>query len=83
MRLLLASPFGRIAVAVRENETRAALLGYDPRLIKLGVFMVGGAVAGLAGALYVNWGAFVGRRSSPWRSRPRSSSGSPSGASAP
>lgn len=60
MRLLLASPFGRIAVAVRENETRAALLGYDPRLIKLGVFMVGGAVAGLAGALYVNWGAFVG-----------------------
>ncbi|WP_062118766.1 ABC transporter permease subunit [Aureimonas sp. AU40] len=60
LRLLLASSFGRVAVAVRENETRAALLGYDPRIIKLGVFVVGGAVAGLAGALYVNWGAFVG-----------------------
>lgn len=60
MRLVLASPFGRVAVAVRENETRAALLGYDPRLVKLGVFVLGGAVAGLAGALYVNWGAFVG-----------------------
>lgn len=60
MRLLLASTFGRIAVAVRENEVRASLLGYDPRLVKLGVFVVGGAVAGLAGALYVNWGAFVG-----------------------
>ena len=60
LRLLLRSRFGRIAVAVRENETRAALLGYDPRIVKLGVFMVGGAVAGLAGALYVNWSAFVG-----------------------
>lgn len=60
LRLVLASPFGRVAVAVRENETRASLLGYDPRLVKLCVFVLGGAVAGLAGALYVNWGAFVG-----------------------
>lgn len=60
LRLVVASPFGRVAVAVRENETRASLLGYDPRPIKLGVFVLGGAVAGLAGALYVNWGAFVG-----------------------
>ncbi|MBA5777990.1 branched-chain amino acid ABC transporter permease [Stappia sp. F7233] len=59
LRLLLASSFGRIAVAVKENEVRASLLGYDPRLIKLIVFVIGGAVAGLAGALYVNWGAFV------------------------
>ncbi|MBO0902897.1 ABC transporter permease subunit [Jiella sonneratiae] len=60
LRLLLRSSFGRVAIAVRENETRAALLGYDPRLVKLLVFVVGGGVAGLAGALYVNWGAFVG-----------------------
>jgi urea transport system permease protein len=60
LRLILASPFGRIVVAVRENEVRASLLGYDPRLIKLGVFVIGGAIAGLGGALYVNWGAFVG-----------------------
>jgi urea transport system permease protein len=59
LRLILASPFGRIAVAVRENEVRASLLGYDPRKIKLGVFIIGGAIAGFAGALYVNWGAFV------------------------
>jgi urea transport system permease protein len=59
LRLLLASPFGRIAVAVRENEVRASLLGYDPRKIKLGVFIIGGAIAGYAGALFVNWGVFV------------------------
>lgn len=59
LRGILAGRFGRIVVAVRENETRASLLGYDPRLIKLMAFTIGGAIAGLAGALYVNWGAFV------------------------
>ena len=60
LRLLLALPAGRVIVAVRENEVRASLLGYDPRLIKCLTFILGGAIAGLAGALYVNWGAFVG-----------------------
>ncbi|NDW05535.1 ABC transporter permease subunit [Jiella pacifica] len=60
LRLLLRSRFGRVAIAVRENETRAALLGYDPRVVKLWVFVLGGAIAGMGGALYVNWGAFVG-----------------------
>ena len=60
LRLLLSLPAGRIVVAVRENETRASLLGYDPRKVKLLTFILSGAIAGLAGALYVNWGAFVG-----------------------
>lgn len=59
LRILIASTFGRIIIAIRENETRASLLGYDPRRYKLLTFMIGGAVAGFAGALYVNWGAFV------------------------
>lgn len=59
LRVLISSTFGRVIIAIRENETRAALLGYDPRIYKLLTFMIGGAVAGFAGALYVNWGAFV------------------------
>ena len=59
LRALLASRFGRVAVAIRENETRAQLLGYDTRLYKLLVFAVGGGVAGLAGCLYANWGGFI------------------------
>lgn len=59
LRMLIARSFGRVIIAIRENETRAALLGYDVRRYKLLTFMIGGAVAGLAGALYVNWGAFV------------------------
>lgn len=60
LRLILVLPWGRVVIAVRENEVRASLLGYDPRFVKLWTFVVGGALAGLAGALYVNWGAFVG-----------------------
>lgn len=59
LKLLLASHFGRVIVAIRENETRAALLGYDPRLYKLLAFVIGGAIAGLAGCLFTNWGAFI------------------------
>lgn len=59
LRAILAGRFGRVVVAVKENEIRASLLGYDPRLIKLLAFTIGGGIAGLAGALYVNWGAFV------------------------
>ncbi len=59
LRWLLASRFGRVVVAIRENERRAEFLGYDARLYKLIVFSIGGALAGLAGCLFANWGAFV------------------------
>ncbi|MEM6488122.1 MAG: branched-chain amino acid ABC transporter permease [Pseudomonadota bacterium] len=45
------SHFGRVCVAIRENETRAELLGYDARLYKLGLFAIGGGLAALAGVL--------------------------------
>lgn len=53
-KLVLASHFGRVVVAVRENELRAELLGYDVRLFKLLIFTIGGAMAGLAGMLFAN-----------------------------
>lgn len=53
-KLVLASHFGRVVVAVRENELRAELLGYDVRLFKLLIFTLGGAMAGLAGMLFAN-----------------------------
>jgi len=59
LHVLLASHFGRVVVAIRENETRCELLGYDVRLRKLLVFAIGGGIAGLAGCLFANWGAFV------------------------
>lgn len=60
LRLLLAAPFGRICIGMRESEIRAELLGYDVRKYKLGAFCIGAAIAGLAGALFAAWGSFVG-----------------------
>src|SRR5262249_9036215 len=51
---VLRTRFGRVAVAVRENELRAEFLGYDVRLHKLGVFALGGFMAGLSGMLFAN-----------------------------
>ena len=59
LRWLLASDFGRVVVSIRENETRAALLGYDTRRYKLAVFAIGAGIAGVAGVLFTAWGAYV------------------------
>jgi ABC-type branched-subunit amino acid transport system permease subunit len=59
LRALLASHFGRTIVGIRENEQRAQLLGYDPRIYKLATFTIGAALAGYAGCLFANWGNFV------------------------
>lgn len=59
MRALLASPFGRVIVAIRENEQRVELMGYDVRLYKTALFTIGGAIAGLAGVLYASWAEIV------------------------
>ncbi len=48
---LLASPFGAVIEAVRENEQRAAACGFDVARTKLLVFVISAAVCGLAGAL--------------------------------
>jgi ABC-type branched-subunit amino acid transport system permease subunit len=59
LHALMASHFGRVVIAIRENETRCELLGYDVRRHKLLIFTIGGGIAGLAGCLFANWGAFV------------------------
>jgi ABC-type branched-subunit amino acid transport system permease subunit len=59
LHLLLGTRFGRVLVAVRENEQRVEFLGYDARLHKLVAFSIGGALAGLAGCLFVAWGNYV------------------------
>ena len=59
LRFLLVTRFGRVVVAIRENETRAMLLGYDARLYKLLTFVISAAIAGLAGCIYDNWGTFI------------------------
>ena len=48
---ILASPFGAVIEAVRENEMRARASGYDVTLTRLMTFVLSGGFCGLAGAL--------------------------------
>ena len=59
LRGLLATRFGRVLVAIRENEQRVEFLGYDARLHKLVAFTIGGGIAELAGCLFASWGNYV------------------------
>lgn len=47
------SQFGLSLAAVRENELRATTLGHDATRLKVSAFTLSGAIAGLAGALFV------------------------------
>ena len=58
-RWLLQSHFGRVIVAIRENEQRVEFAGYDVRLYKTAIFAIGGGLAALAGVLYANWAGIV------------------------
>jgi branched-chain amino acid transport system permease protein len=60
VRLLLRSDIGRIMVAVRENELRSELIGYDVRLYKMLAFAVSAGIAGLAGCLFSANNGYVG-----------------------
>lgn len=49
---LTSGRFGRLLVAIRDDETRVRFSGYDPTGYKVLVFAISGAIAGVSGALY-------------------------------
>ena len=51
IRILLASPFGRVIAAIKENEHRMRMLGFATFRYKLVCFVLAGMLAGLAGWL--------------------------------
>ena len=57
---IIHSRFGRVIEAIRDNETRAAAIGYPVYGYKLACFVISGAIAGLAGALIANQSGYVG-----------------------
>lgn len=57
---LVRSPFGRTMVAMRENEERSRMLGYNPFTVKLAALTISGLYAGAAGAAYALLFGYVG-----------------------
>lgn len=56
---VLNSPFGRGLMAIRENDTRAALIGLNVYRLRLSAFVIAGFLAGVAGALFALFGRYA------------------------
>jgi branched-chain amino acid transport system permease protein len=52
---IVNSPYGRTLRAMRENELAAGALGKNSTALKMSIFVVGGAIAGLSGAILVGF----------------------------
>lgn len=61
--LSLKSPWGRMMRAIRDNETAAGAMGKDVRKRHLQIFVLGSAVVGIAGALFVMFHGIFSPRS--------------------
>jgi branched-chain amino acid transport system permease protein len=51
MRALTRSQFGEVLTAIRENEERSSLIGFNAAAYRLAAFAISGALTGLSGAL--------------------------------
>jgi urea transport system permease protein len=52
-RALLTTRFGRMMIAIRDDESRLRFLGYDTLWLKLAAWCLSAMIAAVAGALYV------------------------------
>ncbi|TME70888.1 MAG: branched-chain amino acid ABC transporter permease [Chloroflexi bacterium] len=52
---IVNSPYGRTLRAMRDHELAATALGKNPVQLKMTVFIVGGAIAGLSGAILAGY----------------------------
>jgi len=59
LRRLVSSRFGRAIQAIRDDDVRAESIGYPTFRFKLLLFVIAGAIGGLAGALMVNQQNYV------------------------
>ncbi|OIP27126.1 MAG: branched-chain amino acid ABC transporter permease [Chloroflexi bacterium CG15_BIG_FIL_POST_REV_8_21_14_020_46_15] len=58
-QLLANSPYGRVVRAIREDEIAAEALGKDRAKYKAQILMIGSAMVGVAGGLYVQYLHYV------------------------
>jgi len=58
--LIMLSPVGRILIAIRENEIRTQLLGYNVFYYKFFALVLSGTLSGIAGAMHALLFTYVG-----------------------
>ncbi len=65
--MVLRAPFGRVILGIRVNEHRMRALGYNTYAYKLTAFALAGAIAAIAGFLYVTQYRSVNPALFSWR----------------
>ena len=55
MQRIIHSPFGRVMIAIRENEARAKAIGYNTYWYKMVAFGISAFFGGVAGALFAGY----------------------------
>jgi len=67
VRALVASRFGRVLRAARENATRVTMTGFDVGRVRLVAYVISGMIAGLSGFLLANQTEFVSPAFISWQ----------------
>lgn len=62
VRWLTGTPYGRALKAIREGDDVPLALGKDARSLRIRAMVIGGALGGLAGALFAHFNAFIDPR---------------------
>lgn len=57
--IITKSSFGRVLKSIREDETAIQIFGYDTNWFKLAIFVIGAAIAAVAGSIYASYISFV------------------------
>ena len=55
MQRIIHSPFGRVMIAIRENEERARAIGYNTYWYKMAAFSISGFFGAVAGSLFAGY----------------------------
>jgi branched-chain amino acid transport system permease protein len=66
-RMIVASRFGRVLRAARENAVRTETLGFNVTLVRLTAYVIAGMIAGVAGFLLANHILFVSPAYMSWQ----------------
>ena len=67
LRRIVASAFGSVLIGIRENASRMAAIGYNVQRYKIAVFVIAGAVAGMAGGLFAHQFQLVSPDQAHWQ----------------
>jgi branched-chain amino acid transport system permease protein len=71
MKRIVQSPFGLALQAIRDNPQRAEFVGLSIRRYQLGMFVIAGIFAGVAGTLYAYFSGTISPQLADWEASAR------------